>query len=314
MLTSTKLKLAYVGLAAVDTWLSGITDRRAHRARFVTKPLLMPTLTASLLTNPRAADSPLRASTVAAQLGGWGGDVALLGEGTKPFLAGTGSFALGHAALKGARAEECLPGEAVAELCMSTAYLKARDFADAVRHGERAIDRARRVRWEDGEASAHHNMALACWSLGRLREALAHGETALAMNRDGGRTRAVSVNLGALGVVRGDMGELEAERLLQLEAEWEGARLLTLQAAWMADNRQPNSLEASMAKAKAGRVGSEITLGCVELASTLGYSETELLEKWSRDSKILDIFEGTQQIQQLIVARRVLGLSSAELK
>ena len=105
-----------------------------------------------------------------------------------------------------------------------------------------------------------------------------------------------------------------AARLLQMEADWEAARLLTLQAAWMADNRQPNSLEASMAKAKAGRVGSEITLGCVELASTLGYSETELLEKWSRDSKILDIFEGTQQIQQLIVARRLLGLSSAELK
>jgi acyl-CoA dehydrogenase len=105
-----------------------------------------------------------------------------------------------------------------------------------------------------------------------------------------------------------------AARLLKLEADWEGARLLTLQAAWLADNRRPNSLEASMAKAKAGRVGSEITLACVELASSVGYSETELLEKWSRDSKILDIFEGTQQIQQLIVARRVLGLSSAELK
>ena len=52
-----------------------------------------------------------------------------------------------------------------------------------------------------------------------------------------------------------------------------------------------------------------ITLSCVELCGTLGYSEAELLEKWSRDSKILDIFEGTQQIQQLIVARRVLGLS-----
>ena len=105
-----------------------------------------------------------------------------------------------------------------------------------------------------------------------------------------------------------------AARLLTLEADWEGARLLTLQAAWLADNRRPNSLEASMAKAKAGRVGSEITLACVELASSVGYSETELLEKWSRDSKILDIFEGTQQIQQLIVARRLLGLSSAELK
>jgi acyl-CoA dehydrogenase len=105
-----------------------------------------------------------------------------------------------------------------------------------------------------------------------------------------------------------------AATFLQLEADWEAAYLLTLQSAWMADNRQPNSMEASMAKAKAGRMGTDVTLRCVELAGTLGYSEAELLEKWSRDSKILDIFEGTQQIQQLIVARRILGLSSAELK
>ncbi|PWN03872.1 acyl-CoA dehydrogenase [Nocardioides silvaticus] len=105
-----------------------------------------------------------------------------------------------------------------------------------------------------------------------------------------------------------------AARFLQLEADWEAGRLLTLQAAWMADNRKPNSLEASMAKAKAGRVGSDVTLSCVELCASVGYSETELLEKWARDSKILDIFEGTQQIQQLIIARRLLGLSSAELK
>ncbi|HWJ66823.1 MAG TPA: acyl-CoA dehydrogenase family protein [Nocardioides sp.] len=105
-----------------------------------------------------------------------------------------------------------------------------------------------------------------------------------------------------------------AARFLQLESDWEAGRLLTLQAAWMADNRKPNSLEASMAKAKAGRVGSDVTLSCVELCASIGYSEEELLEKWARDSKILDIFEGTQQIQQLIVARRILGLSSSELK
>ncbi len=105
-----------------------------------------------------------------------------------------------------------------------------------------------------------------------------------------------------------------AATFLQLESDWEAAHLLTLQAAWKADNREPNSLEASMAKAKAGRTGSDITLRCVELAGSLGYSEHDLLEKWARDSKILDIFEGTQQIQQLIVARRLLGLSSAELK
>jgi acyl-CoA dehydrogenase len=105
-----------------------------------------------------------------------------------------------------------------------------------------------------------------------------------------------------------------AAKFLQLESDLEGARLLMLQAAWMADNRRPNSLEASMAKAKAGRVGSDVTLSCVELCGAVGFSEAELLEKWARDSKILDIFEGTQQIQQLIVARRVLGLSSTELK
>jgi len=105
-----------------------------------------------------------------------------------------------------------------------------------------------------------------------------------------------------------------AATFISMEADWEASLLLTLTAAWLADNRKPNSMEASMAKAKAGRVGNEITLRCVELASTLGYSETELIEKWSRDSKILDIFEGTQQIQQLIVARRLLNLTSSELR
>ncbi|WP_019814124.1 acyl-CoA dehydrogenase family protein [Saccharomonospora saliphila] len=105
-----------------------------------------------------------------------------------------------------------------------------------------------------------------------------------------------------------------AATYLRLEADYEAAYLLTLESAWMADNREPNSLQASMAKAKAGRSVVDITLACVELAGTLGYSEETLLEKWSRDSKILDIFEGTQQIQQLIVARRLLGKTSAELK
>jgi acyl-CoA dehydrogenase len=100
----------------------------------------------------------------------------------------------------------------------------------------------------------------------------------------------------------------------RMEAELEAARLLTIKAAWMADNGQPNSMDASISKAKAGRVANEVTLKCVELLGTVGYCEDELLEKWARDSKILDIFEGTQQIQQLIIARRLLNKSSSELK
>jgi acyl-CoA dehydrogenase len=110
-----------------------------------------------------------------------------------------------------------------------------------------------------------------------------------------------------------NLSAIEAE-LVRMESEWEAAKLLVLKAAWMADNKQPNSMEASMCKAKAGRVGNDITLRCVALCQSLGYSENILLEKFARDSKILDIFEGTQQIQQLIVARRVLEKSSSELK
>ncbi|MBV7295913.1 acyl-CoA dehydrogenase family protein [Corynebacterium sp. TAE3-ERU12] len=105
-----------------------------------------------------------------------------------------------------------------------------------------------------------------------------------------------------------------AAEYIRLESEWEAAYLLALRAAWMADNKMPNTLEASACKAKAGRAATDITLKAVELTGTYGYSERNLLEKWSRDSKILDIFEGTQQIQQLVVARRTLGLSSKELK
>lgn len=105
-----------------------------------------------------------------------------------------------------------------------------------------------------------------------------------------------------------------AAEFLRMEADWESGYLLTVRSAWQADNGIPNSKEASMGKAKAARVGTDVTLKAVEMAGTTGYSEQTLLEKWARDSKILDIFEGTQQIQQLVVARRLLGMSSAELK
>jgi len=111
-----------------------------------------------------------------------------------------------------------------------------------------------------------------------------------------------------------DNGSAVEAEIYRMEADLEAAYWMTMKAAWMADNKKSNSLEASMCKAKAARVGNYITLRCVELAGSMGYGEDELLEKWARDSKILDIFEGTQQIQQLIIARRLLGLSSKELK
>jgi acyl-CoA dehydrogenase len=105
-----------------------------------------------------------------------------------------------------------------------------------------------------------------------------------------------------------------AAEFIAMEADYEAARLLTLEAAWMADNGKPTSLQASIAKAKAGRACVDIALRCVRLAGAVGYGEELLLEKWARDAKILDIFEGTQQIQLLIIARLLLKKTSAELK
>ena len=99
-----------------------------------------------------------------------------------------------------------------------------------------------------------------------------------------------------------------------MEANLEAMRLLTWRAAWMMDNGEANSLEASMAKAKSGRYGTLIVQKCCELLGPLGFSCENLAEKWMRDVKITDIFEGTGQIQHLIVARGVLGYSSKQLK
>jgi acyl-CoA dehydrogenase len=115
------------------------------------------------------------------------------------------------------------------------------------------------------------------------------------------------------GINPNRMTVLERE-VMQMEADLKAARLLTWRALWMLDNGLRNDLQASMAKAKAGLAVTRITQKAVELMGPLGYSRELLLEKWMRDSKINDIFEGTGQIQLLVTARRVLGFSRDQLK
>ncbi len=101
--------------------------------------------------------------------------------------------------------------------------------------------------------------------------------------------------------------------VIEMEAQWKAAWLLTLRSTSMLDHGQRNSLEASMAKAKAGKVATQITQKVVELLGPLGYSRESLAEKFMRDGKIGDLYEGTGQINTLIVARRILGYGSKEL-
>lgn len=102
--------------------------------------------------------------------------------------------------------------------------------------------------------------------------------------------------------------------VLDMEAHLDAARLLTWRAAAMGDQGIRNSLQASMAKAKAGRAATLVTQKCVEILGPLGYSSEWLAEKWMRDSKITDLFEGTGQIQMLIIARNILGYTREQLK
>jgi acyl-CoA dehydrogenase len=114
------------------------------------------------------------------------------------------------------------------------------------------------------------------------------------------------VPASALGAVERDV--------IDMEAELQAARLMTWRAAALISHGRPNNLEASMAKAKAGLVVTRITQKAVELLGPAGYSKKLLVEKWMRDAKINDIYEGTQQINQLIVARRILDYSSSILR
>ncbi len=102
--------------------------------------------------------------------------------------------------------------------------------------------------------------------------------------------------------------------LLEMEARHKAGWLLTLRAATMMGYGEGNRLEASMSKARAGETATWITQKAVELLGPLGYSREWLVEKWMRDAKINDIYEGTKQINLLIVARSILGYTRKELK
>ena len=102
--------------------------------------------------------------------------------------------------------------------------------------------------------------------------------------------------------------------LLEMEAQLKAAWLLTLKATALLDAKEENKLESSMAKVKAGKAVMWVSQKAVELLGPLGYSTEFLVEKWMRDAKINDIYEGTGQVNTLVVAREILGYTRNELK
>ena len=115
------------------------------------------------------------------------------------------------------------------------------------------------------------------------------------------------------GLPRQKLTSVERD-VIDMEVQLESAWLLVIKAVWMADNRKPNPLEASMSKVRAGDVVTKITQKALEIMGPVGYTRDHLLEKWFRDAKITDIYEGTGQINRLVVARNLLGYRGKELR
>jgi acyl-CoA dehydrogenase len=115
------------------------------------------------------------------------------------------------------------------------------------------------------------------------------------------------------GLPRQKLTSIERD-IIDMEVMLRSAWLLVIKAVWMADNRLSNVKEASMSKVRGGDVVTKITQRAVEIMGPLGYSRELLLEKWFRDAKISDIYEGTGQINRLIVARNILGYSGRDLR
>lgn len=86
----------------------------------------------------------------------------------------------------------------------------------------------------------------------------------------------------------------------------EAARLMCWRAAWMADEGIPNAKEASMAKAYAARAAMRICADAVQVMGAHGLEQHQFVEKWYRDIKVFDIFEGTGQIQRIVISKRIL--------
>jgi acyl-CoA dehydrogenase len=124
--------------------------------------------------------------------------------------------------------------------------------------------------------------------------------------------------LGEIGVVPDYDGgpaalSAAADRVLALEAEWEATWVTVLRAKWIEQNEGPGKIESSIAKAMGGQLARKATQTCIEILGACGLSDEHPPEKAFRDGRIFDIYEGTGEIQRLIIARDIFGYSPKEL-
>src|SRR5690606_23408684 len=95
-------------------------------------------------------------------------------------------------------------------------------------------------------------------------------------------------------------------KLADMEVEIEAARLLTYKAAWLKDQGLPYAKQAAMAKLHSSEVAMKTTIEAVQIHGGYGYVKDYHVERLMRDAKITQIYEGTSEIQRLVIAREIL--------
>lgn len=98
-----------------------------------------------------------------------------------------------------------------------------------------------------------------------------------------------------------------AFKLADMATQIEAARLLVYKAAWMKDQGLPYTLEGSMAKLFASKVAMDVTVEAVQIHGGYGFVKEYHVERLMRDAKITQIYEGTSEIQKLVISRSVLS-------
>ena len=149
---------------------------------------------------------------------------------------------------------------------------------------------------------------------GRVRADAADGRRAGARDRArGARVRHAATRPSARrSAARSSTSRASRFPLADLAADLDAARLLTWRAAWMAANRVPfQHAEGSMSKLKASEVAQRATEQAIQICGGWGYISDLPVEKWYRDAKLYTIFEGTSEIQRMVIGR-ALGEAAGE--
>jgi len=161
----------------------------------------------------------------------------------------------------------------------------------------------------------------------RMLGELHHGFRIAMSTLDGGRigiaAQAVGIAQAAYDVARGYALEREAfghrigdyqaiqHKLANMSMEIDAARLLTLRAAWLKDQGRPHTEAGAKAKLFASEMARRQTAEAIQVLGGYGYTKEFPVERYYRDAKVTEIYEGTSEIQRLVIARSILGRSES---